>query len=72
MSEDRPQQPATPPDTSKDQRPRATPQPGTRPGRPTGDGRRDAGQHKRNQEHLGVGSDHRTESMKKHRRGTFP
>jgi hypothetical protein len=36
------------------------------------DARRDPEQLKKNQERLGVGSDHRTEAMKKGRRGTFP
>ncbi len=48
------------------------PKPGSRPGKPTGDGRRDPGQMKRNQEHLRVGDDHKTPEMKKHHRGTFP
>lgn len=72
MTEDRTQQPPAPPDANKDPQPKPAPRPGMRAGRPTGDGRKDAGQQKRNQEHLGVGSDHKTESMKKHRRGTFP
>ena len=45
---------------------------GGRRGRPTGDGRKDNDQRRRNQEHLGVGSDHKTGEMKRHRRGTFP
>ncbi len=48
------------------------PQSGTRAGRPTGDGRRDSEQLRRNQQTLGVSGDHRTDTMKKHRRGTFP
>jgi len=36
------------------------------------DARRDPEQLKRNQERLGVGSDHRTDAMKKGKRGTFP
>jgi hypothetical protein len=36
------------------------------------DARRNPEQLKRNQERLGVGSDHRTEAMKKGKRGTFP
>ena len=36
------------------------------------DGRRSNEQLKRNQERLGVGPDHRTEAMKKGKRGTFP
>ncbi len=56
------------PDTSRGRRP----QPGTRAGRPSGDGRRDSEQLRRNQQTLGVGGDHRTDTMKKHRRGTFP
>ena len=36
------------------------------------DGRRSSDALKRNQERLGVGSDHRTEAMKKGKRGTFP
>ncbi len=36
------------------------------------DARRSSEQLKRNQERLGVGADHRTEAMKKGRRGTFP
>ena len=36
------------------------------------DGRRSSEQLKRNQERLGVGADHRTEAMKKGKRGTFP
>ena len=36
------------------------------------DGRRDAGQRKRNQERLGVGPEHKTAAMKRGRRGTFP
>ena len=36
------------------------------------DGRRSSDALKRNQERLGVGADHRTESMKKGKRGTFP
>jgi hypothetical protein len=37
-----------------------------------GDGRHDREQLKKNQERLGVGTDHRTAAMKKGRRGTFP
>jgi hypothetical protein len=37
-----------------------------------GDARHSADQLKKNQEHLGVGPDHRTNAMKKGRRGTFP
>lgn len=49
----------------------------TRPGasglaRGAADGRRSGEQLKRNQERLGVGADHRTEAMKKGKRGTFP
>jgi hypothetical protein len=36
------------------------------------DGRRSGETLKRNQERLGVGPDHRTEAMKKGKRGTFP
>ncbi len=36
------------------------------------DARNSSEQLKRNQERLGVGSDHRTEAMKKGKRGTFP
>ena len=36
------------------------------------DARHDPDQLKRNQERLGVGSDHRTDAMKKGKRGTFP
>jgi poly-gamma-glutamate capsule biosynthesis protein CapA/YwtB (metallophosphatase superfamily) len=36
------------------------------------DARRDPEQLKRNRERLGVGSDHRTDAMKKGKRGTFP
>jgi len=36
------------------------------------DARRNPEQLKRNQERLGVGTDHRTEAMKKGKRGTFP
>ncbi len=46
--------------------------PGTRAGRPAGDARKSDDQLKRNQQFLGVGGDHKTETMKKHRRGTFP
>jgi hypothetical protein len=55
-----------------EQRNKPSSQPGGRAGKPTGDGRRDPGQMKRNQEHLRVGNDHKTDEMKKHRRGTFP
>ena len=37
-----------------------------------GDARRDSGQLKKNQERLGVGQDHKTETMRRRRRGTFP
>ena len=59
------------PDSEKETRRRA-PQPGTRAGRPTGDGRKNSDQLRRNQEHLGVGGDHKTDTMKKHHRGSFP
>jgi len=36
------------------------------------DARRDKGQLKKNQERLGVDVDHKTSTMKKHRRGTYP
>jgi hypothetical protein len=36
------------------------------------DARRDPGKLRQNQERLGVGPEHKTESMKKRRRGTFP
>jgi hypothetical protein len=36
------------------------------------DGRRSGETLKRNQERLGVGPDHRTDAMKKGKRGTFP
>jgi hypothetical protein len=36
------------------------------------DGRRSSETLKKNQERLGVGPDHRTEAMKKGKRGTFP
>ena len=36
------------------------------------DARRDPDQLKRNQERLGVGADHRTDAMKRGKRGTFP
>ena len=57
------------PDTDRghDRRP-----PGTRAGRPSGDGRHDSDQLRRNQQTLGVAGDHKTDTMKKHRRGTFP
>jgi hypothetical protein len=51
---------------------RPSPQAGRRAGRPQGDGRKDPEQIKRNQEHLGVGKDHKTPDMKKNHRGTFP
>jgi hypothetical protein len=72
MPEQREKYSAPDPNAPPDNRPKATPQPGTRAGRPQGDGRRDPGQMKRNQEHLRVGDDHKTPEMKKHRRGTFP
>ena len=50
----------------------SSPKSGGRFGRPQGDGRKDPEQIKRNQEHLGVGGDHKTADMKKNRRGTFP
>jgi hypothetical protein len=37
-----------------------------------GDARHDSTALKKNQERLGVGDDHKTDAMKKHRRGTFP
>jgi hypothetical protein len=50
--------------------------PPARRGRPSAakqaDARRNPEELKRNQERLGVGSDHRTEAMKKGKRGTFP
>jgi hypothetical protein len=58
-------------DSDKEPRRRRT-HPGSRAGRPTGDARRDGEQLRRNQEVLGVSGDHRTETMKRHRRGTFP
>ncbi len=58
------------PDTNRGYERRA--QPGTRAGRPSGDGRKDSEQLRRNQQTLGVSGDHRTDTMKKHRRGTFP
>jgi hypothetical protein len=45
--------------------------PGAR-GKPQGDGRRDPDQMRRNQESLGVDTDHKTPEMKKKNRGTFP
>ena len=36
------------------------------------DGRRDPGKLRENQARLGVGPEHKTEAMKKGRRGTFP
>jgi len=59
------------PDSDKETRTR-TPQPATRAGRPTGDARKNSDQLRRNQEHLGVGGDHKTGDMKKHHRGSFP
>lgn len=41
-------------------------------GRGGADGRRSSDTLKRNQERLGVGPDHRTDAMKKGKRGTFP
>jgi hypothetical protein len=51
---------------------RAKPALQTPSGRPQGDGRKDPGAIKRNQEHLRVDEDHKTPEMKKHHRGTFP
>ncbi len=58
------------PDTNRGHERR--PQAGARAGRPSGDGRHNSEQLRRNQQTLGVGGDHRTDTMKKHRRGTFP
>lgn len=63
------EKPSVPPPTDSANRPPSRSGPR---GRPTGDGRKDPGQQKRNQEHLGVGDDHRTPEMKKNHRGTFP
>jgi hypothetical protein len=42
------------------------------PGPRNADGRNSSEQLKINQERLGVGADHRTDAMKKGKRGTFP
>jgi hypothetical protein len=57
--------------TSEKQRTRRL-QPGAAGLARSSDGRRSDEQLKRNQERLGVGPDHRTEAMKKGKRGTFP
>jgi hypothetical protein len=61
MPADKPQ----PPDTAASARsaPRSNPRP---------DARRDPGKLRENQERLGVGPEHKTDAMKKGRRGTFP
>jgi hypothetical protein len=69
--------------TEKDKSPGDDTEPGTAEKQPprrtaaagwarNADGRRSTEQLKKNQERLGVGSDHRTEAMKKGKRGTFP
>jgi|GEM_PF-6609043 len=59
-------------DTTSDEN-RTTRRPTTESRHPPGyDARHDKGQLKKNQERLGVGTDHKTPSMKKHHRGTFP
>lgn len=48
-------------------------QPNVAPQTPTGDdARKDPEKLKENRDKLGVGEDHQTPDMKKHRRGTFP
>jgi hypothetical protein len=72
MSPDKEMHPRPESDVNDESRLKARPQPGTRAGAPRGDARRNEDQLRRNQEQLGVGRDHRTPEMKKHRRGTFP
>ena len=57
-------------DVEDESRLKAKPQPGA--GVPRGDAREDEKKLKKNQEDLGVGPDHKTGDMEKHRRGTFP
>lgn len=59
----------TDPGAAEKQRPRRT---GAAGWARNADGRRSTEQLKKNQERLGVGSDHRTDAMKKGKRGTFP
>jgi hypothetical protein len=51
-------------------KPRTPPPAHGKPG--STDARRDPGKLKQNQERLGVGPEHKTDAMKKGRRGTFP
>jgi hypothetical protein len=72
MNQDKPQSPE---DAGYEQLPprRARKSPtSAAPARQGGDARHSSDQLKKNQEQLGVGSDHRTDAMKKGRRGTFP
>jgi hypothetical protein len=74
MSLEKQQTPAAAPDTSERASPRR-PEPGgrgPRRGGPQADGRRDPGKLRENQARLGVGPEHKTDAMKKGRRGTFP
>jgi hypothetical protein len=54
------------------EKPRARRRPGAAAMARNADARRNPEQLKMNQERLGVGTDHRTEAMKKGKRGTFP
>jgi hypothetical protein len=47
-------------------------QPGARGAGKNADARRDPGKLRENQHRLGVGPEHKTDSMKKGHRGTFP
>ena len=62
--------------STKEQKPEERPAPraarsGSRVAR-NADGRRDPDKRRENQEKLGVGPEHKTDAMKKGRRGTFP